>query len=124
MKSVHTHSPASLKALAVNDLIAIWVAVSPFVLGARHNAALLTSNVIVGVALLIVSVAGEWIDSALEALVVPLGIWLFASPFVLGFPTTAMAASNVLAAITAIAVAAMTDEIRFISQGRFFTQSR
>jgi hypothetical protein len=94
-----------------NIVLGIWVALSPFVLGFR-NVAGRWSNVAVGIALILVALAGTWGDEAFEGLVVPLGAWVFISPFILGFSTGAFLANNVVLAFVVIAAGAMSDALR------------
>src|SRR6516162_10434328 len=105
----------SRRALSVSELvnivIAIWVAISPFILGVRNFTAR-WSNLAVGIALLLVALATEWIDEALESLVVLLAIWLFVSPFLLGFSTTAFLANNIIMAFVVVAAGATSDGLR------------
>lgn len=96
----------------VNILVGIWLVCSPFVLGFSRNAAAMWSNIGVGIAVILITVAGQWRDGAFEALVVPIAIWLFASPFILGVSTTSFLANNVSLAFVVIATAAIGDGLR------------
>jgi hypothetical protein len=109
---VPTNRPPSTGAEIANIVLGIWVAISPFVLGFSQNIAGKWSNISVGIALVLVAMAGAWGDEAFEGLVVPLGIWLFASPFVLGFSTTAFLANNVCLSFIVIAAGAISDGLR------------
>lgn len=109
MRMVERSGRAVIEAEAVNVILAIWLVVSPFVLGLSHNIALTCSNIAVGIALILVEVATELGGAALQALVVPLGVWLFASPFVLGFPNAGFLANNIILAFVTIAVGAIRD---------------
>src|SRR5689334_22538330 len=96
----------------VNILTGIWLVCSPFVLGFSRNGAAMWSNIAVGLAVIFISAAGQWREAALEAFVVPVATWLFASPFILGVSTTAFLANNVSIAFVVIAAAAIGDGLR------------
>jgi hypothetical protein len=112
MKVLQKSRPPSTGAEIANILLGIWVALSPFVLGFSQNVAGKWSNIAVGIALVLVSLASIWGDEAFEGLVVPLGIWLFASPFVLGFSHWQFLANNVSLAFVVIAAGAISDGLR------------
>ena len=112
MNTSHTSRPASAGAELANIALGIWVALSPFVLRFTQNSAGKWSNIAVGITLVLVALASGWGDEALEGLVVPLGIWLFASPFVLGFSRVAFLANNVTMAFIVIAAGAISDGLR------------
>lgn len=111
MNTARTGWRASTTAEVLNIAFGIWLAISPFVLGFAHNVAATWNNVCVGIALILVALAG-WRQSAFEVLTVPLGAWLFASPFVLGFAIAAVPVNNVLTALVVIATAAIYAEVR------------
>ena len=94
-----------------NIVLGIWVALSPFILGFK-NVGARWSNLAVGIALVLVALAGTWGDEAFESLVVPLGWWLFISPFILGFSTAAFLTNNVVVAFVVIAAGAASDGLR------------
>lgn len=112
MNAVQTSRRASTGAELANIVLGIWVILSPFLLGFSQNIAGKWSNIADGIALVLVALASTWGDEALESLVVPLGIWLFASPFVLGFSTAAFLANNVIMAFIVIAAGAISDGLR------------
>src|SRR5438045_7556396 len=89
-------------------LFGIWLVVSPFVLGFSHNIAGRWNNIAVGIAVVLVILAGEWENEALQGLVVPLAIWLFASPFVLHIYTAAFIANNVSMAFVIVTAGAIS----------------
>ena len=93
----------------VNILVGVWLVCSPFVLGFSRNTAAMWSNIGVGIAVILITATGQWRDAALEALVVPIATWLFASPFILGVSTTSFLANNVSLAFVVIATAAIGD---------------
>ena len=112
MNAVQLSRRPSTGAELANIVFGIWVAVSPFVLGFSQNIAGRWSNIAVGIALVLVSLAGGWADEAFEGLVVPLGAWLFASPFVLGFWNWAFPTNNISMAFVVIAAGAISDALR------------
>ena len=71
---------------AVNGALGAWLALSPWILGYSGNAAAMPNAVIVGIALIATALGAmllpraweEWTEAAL-------GLWLMASPWVLGF---------------------------------------
>lgn len=71
---------------AVNALMGVWVILSPWALGFQDNTAAMTNAVVIGLALIAAALGAifvpraweEWTESAL-------GLWLIASPWVLGF---------------------------------------
>ena len=103
---------SSVGPVLVNILVGIWLVCSPFVLGFSRNAAAMCSNIGVGIAVILITAAGQWRDAALEALVVPIATWLFASPFILGVSTTPFLVNNVSLAFVVIATAAIGDGLR------------
>lgn len=111
MNAVQTSKHAPIAAEWANIVLGIWVAVSPFILGFQ-NVAARWSNLAVGVALVLVALASEWINRALESLVVPLGVWIFMSPFVLGFSREVFLANNVAMAFIVIAAGAISNGLR------------
>lgn len=94
-----------------NLILGLWVIVSPFILGFQNPVAR-WSNIAVGVALVVVTLAAQRIDEALEGLVVVLAIWLFLSPFLLGFSTTAFLANNVIMAFVVVTAGASSEGLR------------
>jgi len=112
MNTAVTGRRTSATAGLVNMLFGIWVAFSPLLLGFGRNTAALWNNIAVGIALTLVAIVGEWVDGGFQALVVPLGVWLFASPFVLGFSSAAFLVNNVTMAFVVIAAGAISDGLR------------
>lgn len=103
---------SSIGPALVNILVGVWLVCSPFVLGFTRNATATWNNIAVGIALILITLAGEWWDMALGPLVVPLSMWLFLSPFILGISTTPFLANNVSIAFVAIAAGAISDGLR------------
>jgi hypothetical protein len=92
-------------------VLALWLAVSPWLAGYAENAPATANAAFVGLALALAShfeasfddVAGEWLNLAA-------GLWLMAAPFALGFSTAPVAAANSMAVggcITALAVSSL-----------------
>ena len=95
-----------------NIILAIWLPLSPFVLGFSQNVAAKWSNIAVGIALVIVALAGGWGNEIFEGLAVPLAAWLFMSPFLLGFWKWVFMGNNVGMAFVIIAAAAISEGLR------------
>ncbi len=112
--------PVSLLANAswTNIVMGIWVIISPFVLGFSPNPEAMWNNITVGVACLAVAFASEWWDEGLQALVVPLGTWLFMSPFVLGFSRAAFVWNNVMMAFLVIGAGLISEGLRLPDTSR------
>jgi len=96
----------------VNVAFGLWVIVSPFLLSFSRNSAAVWNNLAVGVALVLLALASGRGGGAIRGLSVPLGAWLFASPFVLGFRTAAFLWNNVIVAFAVIAGAAIAEGLR------------
>ncbi|MGV8804560.1 MAG: SPW repeat protein [Polaromonas sp.] len=95
---------------AVNALLGVWMLASPWVLGFQDMAAAMNSAIAVGVLL---------IATALGAILVPraweewtegvLGLWMVASPWVLGFSMDKqIMLSAVVSGVLVVALAAWT----------------
>lgn len=110
MKQMSRRAPIGSE--LVNILLGVWLALSPFVLGFTRNTAGEWSNLAAGIALVFVALLSGWGDEAFQGLVVPLGVWIFASPFVVGFSTVAFLANNESMAFVVIAAGAITDGLR------------
>jgi len=96
----------------VNVAFGLWVILSPFVLGFSQNPAAVWNNLTVGAALVLLALASGWGGGAIFGLTVPLGAWLFASPFVLGFKTAEFLGNNVIMAFAVIAGALIAEGLR------------
>lgn len=112
MNTIETGKRAVTAAELANIVLGIWLVLSPFVLTFSHNTAARWNNIAVGIALVLVALAAQWENEALQGLAVPLAIWLFASPFVLGIYTAAFLANNVTMAFIVVAAAAINDGLR------------
>ncbi|MBZ9566341.1 SPW repeat protein [Modicisalibacter tunisiensis] len=77
-------------------LFGAWLAVSPYVLGFAATASLaMWSTLVVGLALIAMSALAIWKQKPWEEwLLLALGVWLLAAPFVLGFLGLTNAALN------------------------------
>lgn len=115
MNTATTNKQTPTVASWVNILLGVWVGISPFVLGFSRNTPAMWNNIAVGVAIVLLASVSGWRNGALPALIVLLGAWLFASPFVLGFSRTAFLWNNVIMAFVVIAGAAISEELRSIN---------
>ena len=90
----------------VNALLGAWLVLSPWVLGYQTHATATGNGVIIGVALIAAALGAiflpraweEWTEGAL-------GLWMVASPWILGF--TSLHAARNSAVIAGIAVMAL-----------------
>ncbi len=92
-----------------NVVLGTWVIISPFVLGFTRNRPAMWNNIAVGLAIVLVALLSGWGNGVIPGLFVPLGVWLFASPFVLGFSGTAFLWNNAIMAFAVIAAAAISE---------------
>jgi hypothetical protein len=99
VSETHSLSPFRL----VQMLLGLWLIFSPFILGFSASRAAMWNNIAVGLICLFLATGNKWEDGGVQALIVPLGIWLFISPFVLGFSTLAFVLNNILTAFVVIA---------------------
>jgi len=100
-----------------NIAFAIWIIISPVVLGFGRDGAAMWNNLAVGVAVLtlnVVSLSG-WGAEVVSGFVVPLAAWLFASPFALNFSRAAFLCNNLIMAFVLLAGATMGEELRLIA---------
>ena len=112
MNKAATNKRTSAGAGWGNILLGLWVVVSPFVLGFSRNAAAMWSNIAVGAAVVFLAVASERGNGLVPALIVPLGAWLFWSPFFLGFSGAAFLANNIIMAFAVISGAVCREYLR------------
>lgn len=99
----------------VNILLGVWIVISPWVLGFQDVTAAMANAAVVGLALIATALGAifkpraweEWTEGAL-------GVWLIASPWLLGFSTHSEALMAMLltgAAVMALALwALLTDK--------------
>lgn len=95
----------------VNVLLGVWLCVSPFVLGFGNNTTELWNNLCVGIVSVLLALISERGDGAIGGLNIPLAIWVFLSPFLLGYSSRAFLANNILTAFFLIGGAAITDAV-------------
>lgn len=85
-----------------------WVLISPFVLGFAHAPAGVANNVAVGIAIIVLALAGVRYG-LLKAMNVLMGAWLYASAFILYVPNRDFLWNNLILA-GAVILAAVTSE--------------
>lgn len=116
MNTVATNNHTSTTADWVNIALGMWMTISPAVLGfSRHGGAPVWTNVAAGVVLVLLNFAalkGAG-AGAIPGFIVLLGIWLFMSPFVLGFYRAAFLWNNITMAFVVIGGAAIGEELRW-----------
>ena len=89
-----------------NLVLGVWLALSPWAIGYQGDATAMTNAVIVGVALIAVALGAIFVPRAWEEWTQGLlGLWLIASPWLLGFNDQPAVMRN--AVITGIAVVAL-----------------
>ena len=91
----------------VNALIGAWLALSPWVLGFQNQMAPTANSVVIGVALIAAALGAYFLPRAWEEWTEGvLGLWMIASPWVLGFRAEHNAmVSAVLSGIVALVLA-------------------
>lgn len=99
----------------VNALLGVWVILSPWALGFQDTTAAMTNAVVIGLALIAAALGAIFVPRAWEEWTEgALGLWLIASPWVLGFSTLRDAMlSAVVTGVVVVALALwtlMTDE--------------
>lgn len=71
---------------AVNAVMGVWLVLSPWALGFSGETAAMSNAVVVGVALIAAALGAIFVPQAWEEWTeAALGLWLLASPWVLGF---------------------------------------
>ncbi|MCL5666201.1 MAG: SPW repeat protein [Patescibacteria group bacterium] len=109
MDHLDRYERADVRAGSVmNLIIGIWLILSPFILGFSSISSAVENNIIVGALVAIFAISGlvgtriAWS----RIINVVFGIWLFFSPFALGFDTSARAMwNNVILGIIVIVLA-------------------
>lgn len=72
----------------VNALLGVWIVLSIWALGFQDNTVAMTNAVVVGLALIAAALGAMFVPRAWEEWTEgALGLWLVASPWVLGFST-------------------------------------
>ncbi|ADU99258.1 SPW repeat protein [Alicycliphilus denitrificans] len=70
----------------LNALLGVWLALSPWVMGFESQMVPTASSVVAGLALIAVSLGAVFVPRAWEEWTqAALGVWMIASPWVLGF---------------------------------------
>jgi SPW repeat len=109
--SKYTNKPSESGTSTLNLLIGIWLILSPFVLAAfAHLQNARSNNVIVGILVAVIGLVGaaRMAHSGWSWFNVLLGIWLIASPFVLGFSGVAVAMWHNIIAGVVVTLLALT----------------
>jgi len=93
-----------------NLVLGVWLALSPWAIGYQGDATAMTNAVIVGVALIAVALGAIFVPRAWEEWTQGLlGLWLIASPWLLGFNDQQTVMRNaVLTGMAVVALAAWT----------------
>ena len=86
----------------INVLIGVWLIISPLVLGFVRDAAGISNNIAVGIALVILTFAGAK-NGLLKGLIIFIGAWLFDSAFVLKVSQPVYMWNNLILAFLVIA---------------------
>lgn len=92
----------------VTALLGAWVVISPFVLGFAHYTAGISNNVAVGIAIILLALAGMK-NGLLKSLNVLMGAWMYASAFILSVPSKAYLWNNLILA-AAVVISAVASE--------------
>ncbi|HVV00785.1 MAG TPA: SPW repeat protein [Verrucomicrobiae bacterium] len=100
----------SRAALVADILLGLWVIISPFVLSIPAHNPIKVSNIVAGIAAIVVTLAGGVKRDVLAA-IVPVAGWIFVSGFFF-HPGLAFDWSNVLSAFSLMAAAAIGDNLR------------
>lgn len=80
----------------VNAAIGAWLVISPWALGFQSNSLALSNALVVGVALMAAALGAIYLPQAWEEWSeAALGVWLLASPWVVGFESIYLATVNV-----------------------------
>jgi hypothetical protein len=92
----------------VNGLLGVWLILSPWAVGFQDNTLALANFAAVGVLLLAAALGAIFVPQAWEEWVeVALGLWLIASPWLLGFTGMQAAVQNAIFSGLAVAVLAL-----------------
>lgn len=92
----------------LNVLVGVWVMLSPFVLGFADSPAALWNALVVGAAVVVLAAiraAGRG-TAVLSMIVLALGVWMFFSPYFLGFSRLYVPNVNSMLAGSAIGILA------------------
>jgi hypothetical protein len=102
----------------VQMVLGVWLIFSPFILGFSAHHAAMWNNIAVGLACLFLATGNKWEDGGVQALIVPLGIWLFMSPFLLGFSRASFVCNNIIMAFVVIGWGLISEGWRSATPGR------
>lgn len=92
----------------VNGLLGAWLILSPWLAGFADQPAAMANFVIVGALLIAVALGAMFVPKAWEEWVeVALGLWLVASPWLLGFAGVALAMQNAVLVGLAVTLLAL-----------------
>ena len=92
----------------INALLGVWLALSPWAIGYAAETAAMTNALVIGVALIAVALGAMIVPRAWEEWTeAVLGLWLIASPWVLGFSNLTNAMRTAVVTGVAIAVLAL-----------------
>jgi hypothetical protein len=91
----------------VNALLGAWLVLSPWILGYQAETAAMANGVIVGLALVATALGAIFVPRAWEEWTeVALGVWMIASPWILGFSGIQLAMwSAVISGLVIVALA-------------------
>lgn len=97
------------RAMGLVIIIAIWLIVSPFVLGYANALPAVWNNLVVGIIALLVGAYAVFGGTQREAVgwgVAALGVWEIIAPFVLGFANSPLLWNNVIVGLLLVVVGA------------------
>jgi hypothetical protein len=110
MDTAKVNRRPSTRAELLNVVLGAALALSPFILGFSRPISK-WNDLAAGSALVVVALLG-WAKEDFKGLVMPLCVWVFASPFLLGFSSAAFLVTNVLMAFAILAAFAFSDALR------------
>jgi heme/copper-type cytochrome/quinol oxidase subunit 3 len=91
---------------STNVVLGVWLVVAPLALGFQSDLVALANTVIVGVLLLATALGAIFVPKAWEEWTeTALGLWLAASPWILGFPTLIAKANAVVIGLVVLTLA-------------------
>ena len=98
MNTIWTSGRTSLRIGWAELIYGAWLILSPFVLGFAHYPAGMVNNIVVGLALILLTI-GSARNGLLRALLVLLGGWVYASGFLLNVPKSIFLWNNLILAL-------------------------
>lgn len=108
MTTATANERKSLGAGWVTVLLGAWLVISPFVLGFAHVTAGIANNIAVGIAVILLSIAGVK-QGLFRAMIVLIGAWLYASAIILMVPVHAYLWNNFILAGVVVLSAVVTE---------------